>query len=77
MCLSVRPTQILSRSLNLHLSLRSLLGLSHIFLRSLSDLSQVSLGSLLAFLAYFVGPTEPKILRLVVLDSGYFFFIFL
>ena len=50
--------------------------LSLVSLRSFSDLSQVSLGSLLAFLAYFVGPTEPKILRLVVLDCGYFFIFF-
>ena len=61
---SVRHSHSLSRALNLHLSGS---GLSH------SSLSQVSLCSILghsqvlhrSLIAYFVGMTEPKILRLV------------
>ena len=56
----------------MYLSLRSLYKVSQssslflkVCLRSTQGLVQVSLGFLSVFLAYLVGPTEPKILRLV------------
>ena len=68
-CLS---DESLSRALNFHLSLS---GQSQILLSSVSGQSQVSLrsvsgqgqpqASLRSLLAYFVGKTEPRILRLV------------
>ena len=69
-CPSVRPSGTsLSKALNLHLSL---IVMSQICLRLVSGQSQVSRRSLCA---YFVRQTEPKILRLVLVNFPYFFLI--